>query len=141
MGQFLSFGKGMNTYQARMNHVHDSTREKQERTTQYMSHGVNWAGSEVRRALYEAKIGKRMVMMDLKMSVQCLERLCKLWHEAGQWWGGGVLLGSWCLTYESRFGMISNRPMISYRPQYRRRGRVLSINQPFEERSSMEVGW
>ena len=38
-------------YQERMNHVQDSTSEKTERTTQYMSHGVNCAGSEVRRAL------------------------------------------------------------------------------------------
>lgn len=38
-------------YQARMNHVHDSTREKQEKTTQYISHGVSCAGSDVRRAL------------------------------------------------------------------------------------------
>ena len=67
MGVFLSFGEGMVTYQARTNHVHDSTSEKQERTTQYMSHGVNWAGSEVRRALYEANIGKSMVIMDLKI--------------------------------------------------------------------------
>lgn len=34
-----------------MNHVQDSMREKQERTTQYISHGVSCAGSEVRRAL------------------------------------------------------------------------------------------
>lgn len=38
-------------YHERMNQVQDSAREKQDRTTQYMSHGVNWAGSEVRRAL------------------------------------------------------------------------------------------
>lgn len=38
-------------YHASMNHVHDSTSEKQDRTTQYMSHGVSCAGSEVRRAL------------------------------------------------------------------------------------------
>jgi len=31
-------------------------------TTQYISHGVSWAGSEVRRALKDAKIGKRMVV-------------------------------------------------------------------------------
>ena len=67
MEEILSLGEGMDTYQARMNHVHDSTSEKQERTTQYMSHGVNWAGSEVRRALYEAKIGKSIVMIDLKI--------------------------------------------------------------------------
>ena len=41
----------MDSYHERMNQVHDSTSEKQEKTTQYMSHGVNWAGSEVRRAL------------------------------------------------------------------------------------------
>lgn len=39
------------SYQARRNHVQDSTREKQERTTQYISHGVSCAGSDVRRAL------------------------------------------------------------------------------------------
>ena len=38
-------------YQARMNHVQDSTREKHERTTQYISHGVSCAGSDVRSAL------------------------------------------------------------------------------------------
>lgn len=42
-------GEGL--YQAKMNHVQDSMREKQERTTQYISHGVSCAGSEVRRAL------------------------------------------------------------------------------------------
>ena len=31
-----------------------------------MSHGVSWAGSEVRRALYEAKIGNRIVIMELE---------------------------------------------------------------------------
>ncbi len=51
-----------------MNQVQDSTREKQERTTQYMSHGVSRAGSEVRRALYEAKIGKRNVIIELNKS-------------------------------------------------------------------------
>jgi hypothetical protein len=38
-------------HHASRNHVHDSTREKQDKTTQYMSHGVSCAGSEVRRAL------------------------------------------------------------------------------------------
>lgn len=37
--------------QERINQVQDSTREKQDRTTQYMSHGVSCAGSDVRRAL------------------------------------------------------------------------------------------
>jgi len=33
--------------------------------TQYMSQGVRRAGSEVRSALYEAKMGKRMVRREL----------------------------------------------------------------------------
>ena len=110
----------MDTYQARMNHVHDSTSEKQERTTQYMSHGVNWAGSEVRRALYEAKIGKSMVMMDLKIVSAMLGAVMQALGMKQTDKGGeeGYCLGAWCLTYESRFGMISNRPMMSYRFQY-----------------------
>ena len=32
---------GSAAYHDNMNHVHDSTREKQERTTQYISHGVS----------------------------------------------------------------------------------------------------
>lgn len=51
------------TYQTRMNPVHDSTSRAQASTTQYMSHGVKRAGSEVLRALYEAKTGKRKVAM------------------------------------------------------------------------------
>lgn len=38
-------------YQETMNQVHDSTRENMDSTTQYINHGVSWAGSEVRRAL------------------------------------------------------------------------------------------
>ena len=38
-------------YQYRMNQVQDSKSVTQEKTTQYISHGVSWAGSEVRRAL------------------------------------------------------------------------------------------
>ena len=48
-----------------MNHVQYSNSEKHDRTTQYISHGVNCARSEVRRALYEAKIGKDTVIIDL----------------------------------------------------------------------------
>ncbi len=39
------------TYQTRMNSVHDSTSRAHASTTQYMSHGVRRAGSEVLRAL------------------------------------------------------------------------------------------
>lgn len=52
-------------YHETMKYVQNSKREKQDMTTQYISHGVSCAGSEVRRALYEAKIGKRTVIMDL----------------------------------------------------------------------------
>lgn len=38
-------------YHTSSHSVHDSTRSAQARTTQYMSHGVSWAGSEVLRAL------------------------------------------------------------------------------------------
>lgn len=38
---------------------------QQLKTTQYMSHGVNWAGSDVLRALYEAKMGNRNEVMEL----------------------------------------------------------------------------
>jgi hypothetical protein len=38
-------------YQTRINSVHDSTSSAQASTTQYMSHGVRSAGSEVLRAL------------------------------------------------------------------------------------------
>ena len=47
------------TYQTSTHSVHDSTRRAHEKTTQYMSHGVSSAGSDVLRALYEAKTGKR----------------------------------------------------------------------------------
>lgn len=39
------------TYQVRMNDTQDSARRQQLNTTQYMSHGVSCAGSEVLRAL------------------------------------------------------------------------------------------
>lgn len=39
------------TYQTRNHSVHDSTRSVHASTTQYMSHGVSCAGSEVLRAL------------------------------------------------------------------------------------------
>lgn len=38
-------------YQETMNQVQDSARENMDSTTQYINHGVSWAGSEVRRAL------------------------------------------------------------------------------------------
>jgi hypothetical protein len=39
------------TCQTRNHSVHDSTRSTQARTTQYISHGVSWVGSDVLRAL------------------------------------------------------------------------------------------
>ena len=53
-----------------MKNTQYSASEKQDITTQYMSHGVSWAGSEVRSALYEANIGNRMVMIDLLCALQ-----------------------------------------------------------------------
>lgn len=47
----MVLGREEGMYQHRMNQVQDSRREKMDRTTQYMSHGVSWAGSEVRKAL------------------------------------------------------------------------------------------
>jgi hypothetical protein len=35
--------------------------------TQYISHGLRFEGSEVRRALYEAKTGKTMVSKELAL--------------------------------------------------------------------------
>lgn len=40
-------GEGREKYQTRNHSVQDSTTRKQARTTQYISHGVSWAGSEV----------------------------------------------------------------------------------------------
>jgi hypothetical protein len=48
-----------------MNPTHDSASNAQASTTQYMSHGVNSAGSEVLRALYDAKTGNRKVGIEL----------------------------------------------------------------------------
>lgn len=44
-------GVVIGTYQTRNHSVQLSTRRAQARTTQYISHGVSWAGSEVLRAL------------------------------------------------------------------------------------------
>lgn len=52
------------THQTRNHSVQLSTRRAHASTTQYMSHGVSWAGSEVLSALYEAKSGKRKEVMD-----------------------------------------------------------------------------
>lgn len=46
-----------------MGQSQDSARLASERITQYISHGARCAGSEVRRALWDAKIGKRTVSM------------------------------------------------------------------------------
>lgn len=43
-----------------------SKRTERENEIQYMSQGESRAGSDVRRALWEAKIGKRMVRMELE---------------------------------------------------------------------------
>lgn len=42
---------GLRSYQTRMNPTQDSSSNAHARTTQYISHGVNSAGSEVLRAL------------------------------------------------------------------------------------------
>lgn len=47
----VGFSHGAYRYQTRMNPTHDSASRAHARTTQYMSHGVNSAGSEVLRAL------------------------------------------------------------------------------------------
>lgn len=57
---------GCETHQARMKDSQDSARRQQLKTTQYMSHGVSWAGSDVLRALYEAKMGKRNEVTELQ---------------------------------------------------------------------------
>lgn len=49
-----------------MNSSQASTRSAQDSTDQYMSHGVSCAGSDVLRALYEAKRGKRKEAMELR---------------------------------------------------------------------------
>ena len=53
-----------------MYQVQASNRARRANDTQYMSHGVSWAGSEVLRALYEAKIGNSMVRTELDLSKQ-----------------------------------------------------------------------
>lgn len=57
--------EGGGTDQRRRKEVQDSSRRQQLRTTQYMSQGVSWAGSDVLRALYEAKMGKRTEAREL----------------------------------------------------------------------------
>lgn len=64
--------EGGKTYQKRMKENHDSMRRQMLKTTQYMSHGVNCAGSDVFKALYEAKIGKRKDAMELFVGVVAL---------------------------------------------------------------------
>jgi aspartyl/asparaginyl beta-hydroxylase (cupin superfamily) len=54
-------------YHPRIQTVQDSAIKMADRTTQYISHGASWEGCEERRALKEAKIGKRIVMAELKM--------------------------------------------------------------------------
>lgn len=56
---------GRDTHHMRIKDTQDSTSRQQLNTTQYMSHGMSWAGSEVLRALYEANIGKRKDAMEL----------------------------------------------------------------------------
>jgi hypothetical protein len=56
------------SYQNKIHSNHDSTSSASENTTQYISHGVNCAGSEVLRALYDAKIGKRNEAAELRWS-------------------------------------------------------------------------
>lgn len=45
--------------------VHDSTSITVDKTTQYISHGATCARLDVRRALYDAKIGNKTVKTDL----------------------------------------------------------------------------
>ena len=52
--------------QLRMKSKVFSTRWRRERVIKYMSHGASRAGSDVWRALYEAKIGKRTVVATLE---------------------------------------------------------------------------
>ena len=79
-------------------------------TTQYISHGVNCAGSEVRRALYEAKIGKRIVMNELTVFHVSDCPYSELFTSG--WWRavvGGARRGLIrAVTYDRRFGRISN---------------------------------
>ena len=53
------------TYQKRIKENHDSTSRQMLKTTQYMSQGVSWEGSDDFKALYEAKMGKRKEAMEL----------------------------------------------------------------------------
>lgn len=53
-------------YHPMINTVHDSTSRITDRTTQYISHGASWEGSAERRALYDAKMGRRMVITELQ---------------------------------------------------------------------------
>ena len=48
-----------------MKYVQDSTSRKIEMITQYISHGAICVRSDVRMALYEANIGKRIDMTEL----------------------------------------------------------------------------
>ena len=59
-----SLGEG-ETHQTRNQPSQASARRAQDRTTQYMSHGVSSAGSHVLRALYEANRGKRKEATEL----------------------------------------------------------------------------
>ena len=79
LASVLAFGCGANRicYHLRIKIVSDSIKSAKERTTQYMSHGLSCAGSVVRSALYEAKIGKRTVMIEL-LQAQHRPELSKL---------------------------------------------------------------
>lgn len=55
-------------YHPMMKKVHDSAINRVDRTTQYMSHGASEEGSPERSALNEAKIGRRIVMIELRQS-------------------------------------------------------------------------
>lgn len=57
--------QGQLTHQTRNHSVHDSTSRAQASTTQYISHGVSSAGSDVLSALYDANSGKRKEAMEL----------------------------------------------------------------------------
>lgn len=63
-------------YHPMMKTVQDSARRIPERTTQYINHGVSWEGSVDRIALYDAKAGKRIVMIELEFPYVSLASSC-----------------------------------------------------------------
>lgn len=77
------------------------------KTTQYMSHGVNWAGSDVLRALYEAKMGKRNEVMELLRVPRLASAWFSSWPATGCDDDIGGAVGT-KRTYESSVAKRSN---------------------------------